>query len=78
MADSINKLKIVEEEADETLYWLELTVEAELLPEKRLAALMQEVVEIVAMTVVSIKPYEQKIQNNSMTKDRPSLITGLR
>ncbi|OQY32676.1 MAG: four helix bundle protein [Anaerolineaceae bacterium 4572_5.2] len=30
-ADMINKFKIVEEEADETLYWLELLIEAEIL-----------------------------------------------
>jgi len=34
-ADILNKLKIVEEEADETLYWLELIVEAEIMPETR-------------------------------------------
>ncbi|MEM7333648.1 MAG: four helix bundle protein [Chloroflexota bacterium] len=54
-ADFIHKLKIVEEEADETLYWLELIAEAELLSTQRLAELMQEVNEIIAMTVSSIK-----------------------
>ncbi|MEM7539384.1 MAG: four helix bundle protein [Chloroflexota bacterium] len=53
--DFINKLKIVEEEADETFYWLEIIVEAELLSESRLSSLMQETDEIVAMTVSSIK-----------------------
>jgi four helix bundle protein len=51
----IAKLGIVEEEADETLYWLELLVEANLMPESRLADLMREADEIVAMTVSSIK-----------------------
>lgn len=51
----IAKLKIVEEEADETLYWLELLVDAELIPRQRLQDLMAEVNEIVAMTVTSIK-----------------------
>lgn len=54
-ADMIAKLGIVEEEADETLYWLELLVEAKLIPEARLSSLMQETDEIVAMTVSSIK-----------------------
>ncbi|GAB4437400.1 MAG: four helix bundle protein [Anaerolineae bacterium] len=54
-ADIINKLKIVEEEADETLYWLEVLVEAELLPSQRLADLMREPDEIIAMTVASLK-----------------------
>jgi four helix bundle protein len=54
-ADMIAKLKIVEEEADETLYWLELLIEAGLVPARRLASLMKEVDEIVAMTVASIR-----------------------
>ncbi len=54
-ADYINKLKIVEEEADETIYWLELLVEAKIIPEANLADLISEVDEIVAMTVSSIK-----------------------
>ncbi len=32
-ADVLAKLAIVEEEADETIYWLELLVEAEIVPE---------------------------------------------
>ena len=54
-ADIINKLKIVEEEADETLYWLELLAEAEIIPATRLKELMAETDEIIAMTVSSIK-----------------------
>ncbi len=59
-ADFINKLKIVEEEADETLFWLELIVEADLLPPSRLASLMKETDEIIAMTVASIKTQRKK------------------
>jgi four helix bundle protein len=54
-ADIINKLKIVEEEADETLFWQELLIEAELVPQARLAELIAETDEILAMTVASIK-----------------------
>ena len=53
--DKIAKLGIVEEESDETLYWLELLVEASIIPETRLTDLMKEVNEIVAMTGSSIK-----------------------
>ncbi len=59
-ADILNKLKIVEEEADETLYWLELIAEAELIPATRLTDLMQETGEIIAMTVASIKTLRQQ------------------
>jgi len=41
-ADIINKLKIVEEEADETLFWQELLIEAEVMPQARLAELIAE------------------------------------
>lgn len=54
-ADMIAKLGIVEEESDETLYWLELLVEGEIMSEARLSHLMAETDQILAMTVSSIK-----------------------
>jgi four helix bundle protein len=54
-ADMISKLSIVEEEADESMYWMELLVEAGLVSEAKLRNLMNEMNEVVAMTVVSIK-----------------------
>jgi len=49
------KMGIVEEECDETVYWIEILVELGLLPEKRTSALQQEANEILAVTVSSIK-----------------------
>ena len=54
-ADVIAKLAIVEEEADECLYWMELLIDSGLIPEHRITDLMQEGDEIVAMTVASIR-----------------------
>jgi four helix bundle protein len=54
-ADTLSKLAIVEEEADETLYWMEMLVEADIVAEDRLRDLMNEGDELVAMTVASIK-----------------------
>ena len=54
-ADFISKMGIVEEEADESLFWMELLVEAELMDEQRLQDLMKEADEILAITVSSIK-----------------------
>ena len=54
-ADMINKLKIVEEESDETAYWLELIAEMEYLPQEKVIPLSKETNEITAMTVASIK-----------------------
>ncbi|HKY56299.1 MAG TPA: four helix bundle protein [Anaerolineales bacterium] len=54
-ADMINKMKTVEEESDETAYWLEILVEAGLVPQEQINAAYKETNEILAMTVASIK-----------------------
>jgi four helix bundle protein len=54
-ADFINKLKIVEEECDESLYWMEMLIESGLMVERKLSALMKEGDEILAITVASLK-----------------------
>ena len=54
-ADLIAKLRIVEEEADECLYWMELIVEAKLVDVANLRSIMSETNEILARTVASIK-----------------------
>ncbi len=53
--DFIYKMGLVEEEADESLYWMELLVEAELVKLERLQPLMVEADELIAITVASIK-----------------------
>ena len=52
-ADFLNKLGIVEEEADETHLWIELIVESGLMNENRLRNLTKEVKEIVAIIAAS-------------------------
>lgn len=59
-ADFVNKLKIVEEEADETLYWLELLEESALIIPTRIEFIKKEVNEIVAIIVASIRTMRQK------------------
>ncbi|MBP9663058.1 MAG: four helix bundle protein [Pyrinomonadaceae bacterium] len=54
-ADIINKLTIVEEEADESLFWIELLIESGIVSQERLAILYSDIDEIVAMVVASIK-----------------------
>jgi four helix bundle protein len=53
-AEFIAKMGIVEEEADESMYWLELMTEAGLLPASQTQALLDEASQIVAMVVASI------------------------
>jgi four helix bundle protein len=54
-ADFVAKLGLVEEEADETRYWLDLLFEAGLLSREAVEPLMTEAAELVAITVASIK-----------------------
>ncbi len=54
-ADFIAKLKIVEEEADESVYWLELLSESGLVPAAKLEALLTEGNALVAIIVASIR-----------------------
>jgi len=55
LADFIAKMGIVEEEADESAYWMELLIESGLAPETRPAGLLGEANELVAITVASIR-----------------------
>lgn len=59
--DFLNKLKIVEEELDETLYWLELIIEAELLKPASLDDLVKENQELLKIIVSSIRTMKKKI-----------------
>jgi len=53
-AEFCSKMGIVEEELDESLYWMELVIEASLITRNRLGQLMKEGEELLAMTVASI------------------------
>jgi len=52
-AEFISKIGIVEEEADEACYWLELAVEARLLPAAKVEPLLQEAQELTAIFTAS-------------------------
>lgn len=63
-ADMINKLKIVEEEADETLYWLELIEgSSHITNNEPLNFLKKEADEILSMVISSIKTLRAKNKN---------------
>jgi four helix bundle protein len=48
-AEFISRMGIVAEEADETVFWLELMIEADIVPAKRLASLLKEARELTAI-----------------------------
>lgn len=59
-ADFISKLSIVEEENDESIYWMELLIESETVKENLLQNLMSEADEILSIIVSSIKTLKEK------------------
>ena len=59
-ADFIYKLGIVEEELDESLYWMELLIEAKIVTEKLLNDLLNEGDQLLSIVVSSIKTAKSK------------------
>ena len=59
-ADFISKLSIVEEEADEAAYWMELLTESRIVTEKLLIDLINEANQIVSIIVAPIKTSKKK------------------
>jgi len=60
---------MVEEELDETLYWLELIVESGLIQENLLKELMAENLELFKIIVSSINTMKKKLNSE---KNKPS------
>jgi four helix bundle protein len=54
-AEFISKLGVVEEECDESIYWMELLVESRQMKPSRMDALMNEAGELLAMVIASSK-----------------------
>jgi four helix bundle protein len=62
-ADFVNKLKIVEEEGDESLFWMELLVESGITAQQKLGDLMKEGDEIVSIVVAALKTTRQTMRS---------------
>ena len=72
--DFINKMRIVEEEADETAYWLEIIEESDLLKSDDLRELKREVNELVAMVVASIRTKSIGLNKEQQSQNHKSQI----
>ena len=60
--DFLNKMKICEEEIDETLYWLELIVRASVVPSVRMDSLISEADELCAIITSICKTTALKLR----------------
>ena len=63
-ADFISKMGIVEEEADESLFWMELLVESGIMKTVKLEPLLKEADELLAIAVSSIKTAKLRSRKN--------------
>ena len=48
-------MKSVEEECDESIYWMDLIIESGLMPEYRVTDLLKKADEVLSMVVASLK-----------------------
>lgn len=63
--DFLNKLKMVEEELDETGMWLDIIMECEMLPRKRVSALYDESQELLKIIISSILTVQTSLNSGS-------------
>ena len=64
--DFLNKLKMVEEELDETSHWLELIIRCQMLKITRVEPLLQECKELLSIMVKSIVTVRTRINTDKL------------
>jgi len=77
-ADFIFKMGIVEEEADESSFWIELLIETGKLNGDKAVSLLKECNELVAIVVASIRTAKKNRKLNSSAPDNPIPHSALR
>ena len=70
--DFINKLKMVEEELDETCHWLDIIMRSQLMNESRLKPLHQECCELLNIIAKSIVTTKARINTDEIVKSNKS------
>ena len=70
--DFINKLKMVEEELDETSHWLEIIMRSQLMTESRIKPLHQECSELLNIIAKSIITTKARINTDEIVKSNKS------
>ena len=71
--DFLNKLKMVEEELDETCHWLNIIMRAELLKSSRVQPLYQECCELLSIIVKSIVTTKSRMKSEENEKMKSKL-----
>ena len=68
--DFVNKLKMVEEELDETSHWLTLIMRSEMMKPSRIQPLHQECCELLSIIVKSIVTTKNRMKTEEIEKQR--------
>ena len=66
--DFLNKLKMVQEEIDETSHWLSLIIDSEMLPKSKVQDLYEESVELRRITTKAIITTKNKVEASEREK----------
>lgn len=66
--DFLNKLKMVQEEIDETSHWLSLIIDSEMLPKSKVQDLYEECIELRRITTKAIITTKAKIEASERDK----------
>jgi len=74
----ISKIKIVEEESDETLYWLELIQELKLFRHEQISELIKEADELTAIFTSTAKSTKKNVleEKSEITNPKSKIDTG--
>jgi four helix bundle protein len=73
-AEFISKLGIVEEEADESAFWLELIIEGELLKQPQVQPLLDEAIELTRIIARSRVTASSRLNRSKLKENRQSAI----
>lgn len=65
-AEMISKFAVVEEEADETSFWLEMVADHGLVPALKLSPLLREANELTALMVASRRTLQLRVQKSKI------------
>jgi four helix bundle protein len=66
--DFLNKLKMVQEEIDETSHWLSLIIDSEMLPKSKVQNLYEESIELRRITTKAIITTKNKVEASERDK----------
>ena len=73
-AEFISRMSVVVEEADETVFWLELLTETSIIAEARLSELLGETNELLAICAASLRTAKVR-RTHAATSQEPNALT---